>query len=389
MSEERRAIVIGGGIGGLCAGIALRRAGLAIVVCEAADAPREVGAGLALWPNALRALDRLGLGGAVRALGTPDWRSGGIYDRRGAPLAIASMRAIAARFGSPPLIVHRAEFQATLADALGRDHLLLGARLLRFAAGDDGAVTAHFADGRAVRGELLVGADGIRSIVRRPLAPDAAPRYAGYTAWRAIVPFDHARVATWGESWGRGARFGVAPVGRDRVYFFATANAPAGGDRRELLVDHQVALLERFGDWHAPIPALLAAAEPTAILRNDIEELPTLRAWGSGPVTLLGDAAHAMTPNLGQGACQAIEDAVALGDSLAGGGDIATALRRYEAARRPRTATIQRLSRRIGVVGQWESPFGCALRDRALRLLTEEGHLRQLDPILDYRVILV
>jgi len=295
------------------------------------------------------------------------------------------MRAVAARFGSPPLIVHRAQFQAALTDALGRDHLVLGARLASITVGGDGAA-ARFADGRVVRGDLLVGADGIRSTVRQQLVPAIAPRYAGYTAWRAIVPFDHARVPRWGESWGRGARFGVAPVGRDRVYLFATANAPAGGDRVATPEGRKADLLARFGDWHDPIPALLAATEPAAILRNDIEDLPPLPAWGTGPVTLLGDAAHAMTPNLGQGACQALEDAAVLGACLGDGGDPVLALRRYEAVRRPRTVAIQRRSRQIGVVGQWANPLACVLRDRMLRLLPEEGRLRQLDPILGYQV---
>lgn len=376
------AVIIGGGIGGLCAGIALRRAGLGVAVYEGTAELREVGAGLSLWPNALAALDRLGLGAIAANLGTPDLHGGSIVTPSGRTLVEASMASIVARFGAPIVVVHRAEFQAALADALGRQHLHLGARLAHLARGADGRATAHFADGRAATGDILIGADGIRSAVRADLFPAARPRYAGYTAWRAIVRYPHARVPLWGEFWGRGARFGLAPVHGDRVYCFATANAPAGGDGPEPPERRKADLIRRFGPWHPAIAALLDAADPSAILRNDIEDLAPLPGWGRGPVTLLGDAAHAMTPNLGQGACQAIEDAVALGAHLRGATDAAAALRRYEAARRPRATLIQRRSRQIGVVAQWSHPLACALRDGAVRALPPDLRLRQFDPIV-------
>jgi 2-polyprenyl-6-methoxyphenol hydroxylase-like FAD-dependent oxidoreductase len=380
------AIVIGGGIGGLCAAIALRRAGVAATVYEAAPGPRAEGAALSLWPNAIRALDRLGVGAAVRALGVPDPYGGQIATARGRTLAAASAESITARFGAPILVVGRAELGAALAAALPAGAIRYGMSLDAFSWHGPGPVTARFDSGERVRAALLVGADGLGSTTRRLLHPQVAPRYAGYTAWRAMVPFDHARVPLWGEVWGRGGRFGIAPVGHDRVYYFATRDAPPGTARVGTPAGRHAALLRHFGAWAAPIPALLAATDPAAILQNDIVDLPPLPGWGAGPVTLLGDAPHAMTPNLGQGGCQAIEDAVQLGVCLRAGGGVAAALRAYEAARRPRTAWLQGLSRRVGRVGQWSHPLAVASRDLAIGGVPAPLRWRLLAPILGYDV---
>lgn len=379
---QREAIIIGGGIGGLCAGLALQRAGARVAVYEAAPAPREVGAGLTLWPNAIRGLDRLGLSAAVRALGTVDRHGGAIADWRGRHLVTLPAATLEARFGAPIVVVHRAEFGALLAEALGQGVIRYDARLRAFAPDAAGRVVARFADGCEARGDLLIGADGLRSVTRQHLFGGPAPRYAGYTAWRAVVPYDHARVPLWGELRGRGLRFGLAPIGSDRVYYFATRNAPAGGDRGGSPGSRLEELSRLFGGWADPVPGLLASTDPATLLQNDIEELPPLSRWGAGPVTLLGDAAHAMTPNLGQGACQAIEDAVILAACLREATDVAVALRRYEARRRPRTARIQRQARQIGRVGQWSHPLACALRDRGIGLVPSGLRLRAFDAVI-------
>jgi len=382
----REAIIIGGGIGGLCAALALRRAGVAATVYEAAPGPRTEGAALSLWPNAIRALDRLGVGAAVRALGVPDPYGGRIATSRGRTLAAMSAESIAARFGAPVLVVGRAEFGALLAAALPAGTVRYGMPLAVCSWHGADPVTARFVGGARARADLLVGADGLGSTIRRLLHPQVVPRYAGYTAWRAIVPFEQARVPLWGEVWGRGARFGIAPVGRDRIYYFATRDAPLGTDRASTPAGRQAELLRHFGSWAAPIPALLAATDPAAILQNDIVDVPPLARWGAGPITLLGDAAHAMTPNLGQGGCQAIEDAVQLGVCWRAERGVAAALRAYEAARRPRTAWLQRLSRQAGWVGQWSHPLAVAARDLAISAVPAPSRLQLLAPILGYDV---
>ena len=211
-------------------------------------------------------------------------------------------------------------------------------------------------------------------------------RYAGYTSWCGIAVPRHALVPVGGgfESWGRGRRFGCAHVGGGRIYWFATENAPEGASDGP--AGTKAALLETFRGWHEPVEALIRATQEDAILRTDVHDREPLgKRWGEGRATLLGDAAYPVTPNLGQGACQAIEDAVVLARCLReGGGSVVGALRRYEGLRADRTAAIVRRSRRIGRVGQLENPLLCRLRDRTLKMIPARTQLRRMEEIAAY-----
>ena len=229
---------------------------------------------------------------------------------------------------------------------------------------DNTGVKAYFEDGTVVGGDILIGADGIRSVVRSEIVGDGEPRYAGYTSYRAVTSFDHAR-CKFGEYWGCALRFGIAPMSAGRVYWFATRNAPAGV--HETPTDSVERLSAAFGGWCEPIGELIAATDPASILHHDIADRPPLRHWSQGRITLLGDAAHPMTPNLGQGGCQALEDAVVLGKQLRLHTDPVVALQTYEAERQRRTRQIVQRSRRIGQVGQWSNPWLCAVRTFAVR----------------------
>ena len=383
MTAIRRAVVIGGGIGGLAVAVALRRIGVEVAVYERAAAIREVGAGIALWPNALKALDRLDRLDAIRAVCLPEQR-GRITTWRGAILQETPMAEIRRRFGAPVVVAHRADVQAALLRALDPATVYLDATCTGFSQ-DATGVTAHFADGREARAELLIGADGLHSAVRAQLVGPQPPRYAGYTAWRGIAEGDDlGDPGTGFETWGCGARCGLAHVDRRRVYWYATINAPEGGtDAPE---GRKGEVLRRFGDWHAPIPAVIAATPEAAILRNDIYDRPPLRTWTRGRVTLLGDAAHPMTPNLAQGAGQALEDAVVLAHVLEGSPDLGAALREYEARRVGRTSRITLLSRRLGEIGQWSNPVACRTRDAVMQRIPLSTQLRQLDTVLRVRL---
>jgi 2-polyprenyl-6-methoxyphenol hydroxylase-like FAD-dependent oxidoreductase len=371
-----KVIVAGAGVGGLATALALSLRGLEPVVLERAAELREAGAGITLWPNAMSVLRGLGVADAVASAGAPSL-SGGIRAAGGRYLLRGPARVLERRFPERGVALHRAELQRILVSALGPGVVRLGSEVTGFEAHPDG-VEARLAGGGREWGDALVGADGIWSTVRAGLWGAARPRYAGYTAWRAVVPFELGSEES-SESWGRGERFGIVPIGGGRVYWFATANAPEGGrDEGGALRE----LRRRFGAWHAPIPALLEATPERAILRTDLYDREPLARWGDGPVTLLGDAAHPMTPNLGQGACQALEDAAALAGRLAGAADPASALRVYEDRRAPRTARLVRQSRLLGRVGQLDGALACRARDVLLRLTPPAVQLRQLETVV-------
>jgi 2-polyprenyl-6-methoxyphenol hydroxylase-like FAD-dependent oxidoreductase len=366
-----RVAVIGAGIGGLTAAIALRRAGLEVEIFEQAPEIREVGAGITVQCNAVTALAELGLAERARALGH-EQKLFRVCDASGRLLYEARPETILAT--APQLAMHRATLQAMLLDAAGRERVHTGKRCTGFEPSPSG-VRARFDDGAETEADVLVGADGIHSAVRAQLLGDTPPRYAGYTGWRGVCRRVTDRGELWPpgvstEAWGRGRRFGIVPIDDARLYWYATRNAAAGAVDATPARAH---LFEIFAGWFDPVAAILEATAETSILRNDILDRPPVERWGEGRVTLLGDAAHPMTPNLGQGGCQAIEDAVVLGRTLGhaakSGSDLAAALRGYEAARRPRTRWIVEQSWRLGHAAQWENAWARAARDAGLRAL--------------------
>jgi len=361
MTDETRPIIIaGGGIGGLSAAIALRRAGFEAQVFERAPELREVGAGITLWPNATRQLRRWGVLDEVVRRGFV-FQGGGVQAWNGRVL----MRM---RFGgqdAPSVLIHRAALHSALADALPPWAVTTGATAADFTdAGDH--VRVRFAELGDVEGAALVGADGLRSAVRRRLLDDGEPVYRGYPVWRGVAEGDFTGAVELTESLGAGLRFGIVPIGEGRVAWWATVNEPEGsGDGGE---GAKAKLLRLFGGWHAPIPQLLEATPADVILKNDSYDRPPVRGWSRGRVTLLGDAAHPTTPNMGQGGCMAIEDAAVLAGALVRNPEIPGALRDFERRRFRRVAGIVRQSLQYGQVAQWERPAAVRLRDAIFRL---------------------
>lgn len=376
---QRAATIVGGGIGGLAAAIALHRRGWRVEVLERAAEFTEIGAGISLWPNALHALEVLGLADAVRAVGAVE-ATGGVRDGRGRWLSRTDNAELARRFGHPLVVLHRTDLLRVLIKALPADSLRSGCEVSALHDDGDRPVVEH--RGGESRPDLVIGADGLRSVVRRALLPDAAgPRYAGYTAWRMVTEPLAEPPSEGAATWGRGARFGYTALPGGRMYCFATASLPAGA---EFGSSEHAELLRRFGSWPDPIPDLLSAVPADAVLRHDLYDLPPLPTFVRGRVALLGDAAHAMTPNLGQGACQALEDAVTLAHCLDGTPDVAAALRSYDVLRRPRTQAIARRSARLGAVGQLAWPPAVLVRDTAARLTPTRLTLRSMAPVLGW-----
>jgi 2-polyprenyl-6-methoxyphenol hydroxylase-like FAD-dependent oxidoreductase len=358
-----KALIVGGGIGGVAAALALVREGVDVLVCEQARELREVGAGLTVWPNAMRALERLGLADRVWSLGRP-FGVGRILDSTGRVLVEGARREILERrFGWPGTVLHRHRLLKALAQSLPPGLVRLGGRCVAFEQ-DALGVTVRFADGAEARADLLVGADGLGSTVRTALLGNQKPRYAGYTAYRGITPGGPGGDIT-SEAWGVGQRFGFVPAVGGEMYWWAALTAPAGLDPPP--ADHKAELLRRYRGWFAPIEQVIADTPDDAILRHDVFDRPTTRGWSRGRVTLLGDAAHPVTPDLGQGACLALEDAVVLAGCLRAEPDVATALETYERRRVPRARFIERHSRMMGRLGQLSGPEACRVRNALVR----------------------
>jgi 2-polyprenyl-6-methoxyphenol hydroxylase-like FAD-dependent oxidoreductase len=374
-----KAVVVGAGIGGLAAGIALQRAGLEVEVFERAEKLQDVGAGISLWANAIHALAELGVSDALRSLSFP-YSMGGLRTADGTTLVSVSMTELERKVGIPIVVLHRADLLAMLLDAFGPERVHLGSRCIGLHQ-DAAGVVVEFADGSNTRADLLVGADGLHSIVRAALHGNQKPRYAGCTAWRAVVPFDVQAVKAT-ESWGLGSVFGQVPMSGGRVYWYATKNGPEG----ERGVNEKRELLRLFRGWHAPIEQLIEAAEESIILRNDIYDRPVLKWWGKERVTLLGDAAHPMTPYLGQGGCQALEDAVVLGKCVRAHNQIESALHAYETQRIPRANALVKRSRLIGRIAQLQQPLAVRMRNAAFRLVSPRVQANELSRMAGYRV---
>jgi 2-polyprenyl-6-methoxyphenol hydroxylase-like FAD-dependent oxidoreductase len=362
-----RVIIIGSGIAGLSAALGLRKVGIDVTIYERAPDLREVGAGISLWANAIRALDYLGAGNAVRAAALSLDQSEFRAQEGRRVQARFSGAAMEAKLGVRPFIamIHRAELVAALADFLPPGVARYGFECVGVEQTSTRA-TVRFANGHTDEADAVIGADGVRSTIRTILFGAQEPRYAGYTCWRGISPRPKTITAGYiGEWWGRGKRFGITTLTGDRVYWFSTLNAPAGRhSANELAV-----VAEVFRGWAEPVPELIATTPADRLLHNDIVDRPPTRTWSVGRVGLIGDAAHPTTPNFGQGGCQAIEDGVVLARALAGGPDPARALEAFTAERSPRTAAITNESWRFGKLGQWQGRVSCWLRDRMLRFM--------------------
>jgi len=382
---QPRAVVIGAGIGGLAAAASLHSVGWDVIVCERAPVVEAAGAGLALAPNGLRALDTIGVGDAVRAHAVS--QEMGIRSPDGRWLLRSrTEQMVMSRFGDPVILLPRAQVIEALLSCVPGPALALSTEVTSVVPGGSAAARVVTTAGE-LDAELVVAADGIGSATRAALFPGhPGLRYAGFTTWRLLTGQATSPLPM-AETWGRGTVFGVMPLCDGRVYCYAAAPAAQGARSGDELAE----LVRLFGTWHEPIPGLLARAEPSAVLRHDVAELATpLPCFHHGRVALLGDAAHPMAPNLGQGACQALEDAVVLSRLAAGAGtdDLPAVLASYTATRLPRTTDVVRWSHRAARMTTWTARPAVAARNTAAALLGKlapGAALRGLGPIYDWQ----
>jgi 2-polyprenyl-6-methoxyphenol hydroxylase-like FAD-dependent oxidoreductase len=370
-----RAVVVGAGIGGLAAAIALEQAGVEPIVIERAPELREAGFGLVLAANAVTALRRLGMGDEVAACGTRVARAQ-VRNPRGDLLTELDYRAL----GWETYGVLRSDLQRVLLEAVPAGCLRLGTVCV--GATEDGLVLLDGED--AQEGEVVVGADGLRSSVRASLFGNEPLRYGGHRAWRAGTRFEHELVReSFVEVWGVGGGFGFGPAGEGRVYWYCFEAVP---ETAPALDAPREQFLRRYGDWFDPIPALIESTDPAVIEPTFTYDRRPRRSWGRGRVTLLGDAAHPMKPNIGQGAAQALEDAVVLGACLAGATDPEAAFREYERRRAPRANAVVRASRRAGRAAELRWRYGARLRDAAVKALPDRLTVAQQRWIAEVRL---
>lgn len=336
-------VVVGAGISGLAAAVALQRAGLAVSVLERdAESTAASGSGISIWPNALAALDTLGLGDAVRAAGgsvsagAVRWRDGAwIRHPRGALLERA--------LGEPLVVLRRSALRDVLSAPLTAGAVRHVAPVTGVTERAD-VVEVALADGQSVPASAVIGADGVASVIARALCGPLPASYTGRTAWRGVADAGMDPELA-GETFGWGLQAGHTPLGPNHTYWFATERAPEGDRRPE---GEWAYLRRRFDGWAEPLPGLLAASDPSAVLRNDLYDRAIAPVWSRGRVTLVGDAAHPMRPHLGQGGCQGLEDAAVLGAFLAREADVVAAFAEYSAFRRRRVATVVRTARLVG-----------------------------------------
>jgi 2-polyprenyl-6-methoxyphenol hydroxylase-like FAD-dependent oxidoreductase len=321
-------VIVGAGIGGLCAARALQLAGHRPILIER-NAHTAIGAGLLLWPNAVRGLDRLGCGDAVRDAATSIQRVR-IRSADGATLSQVTVSDLTREAGAPMLLIERPDLHRLLADGLETP------RTATVSGVEDGGVLLE--SGERVGGAAVIGADGVGSVVRNAVSPSAEVVDLGYTVVRGIAEqvLDDGTAM---EAWGREELIGAACLSGGRTYWFYEAPTAAVDGREPLAA-------VRRTSWPDPWPSIIETTRPEDLLVHPIRIIRPLPSWVRGSVAVLGDAAHAMQPNLGQGAAQTIEDAVALLASLRTEGDLLRSLRHYEASRRPRATMIQRASSR-------------------------------------------
>jgi 2-polyprenyl-6-methoxyphenol hydroxylase-like FAD-dependent oxidoreductase len=293
------------------------------------------------------------------------------------------MAGVAKRLGSSSVTLHRGALLTALYDGFGVDNINVGKRFVHYEQ-DARCVTAHFDDGSTASGDLLVATDGVHSTVRTQMFGPQPTRYCGYVCYRGVTAeaFDHPDLPRGRliEIWGRGVRMGTSHIAEGRVHWWLAENLPDGALPDQ--VQWKARLLSLTRAWAPPGPQILHATDAAAFLCNYIHDRVPDHRWTDGRVVLLGDAAHPMAPDLGQGANQAIEDAMSLATSLDTASSVHDGLNRYERLRRPRTAKIQQMSRQFGLMGQWTLPLACNLRAASMWLMPHALWVRQFETLM-------
>lgn len=369
--------IMGAGIAGLTAGIMLEKLGFEVEIYEAADSVRGIGAGIGLASNAIKAFEYLGLDKEVIAISNHlhDFE---ICNAAGKTILSADTERIKQNYDTDNFAIHRADLHNFLSGKISSDKIYLNKRLRQFIQNKN-EVLLEFEDGTSTSVDFLIGADGVNSRVRQQLIPNSEPRYAGYWCWRATVPHDFEGLQKSTEVWGKNGRFGMTPLKGNRIYWYACINSNLKDGVQDYGLDE---LKARFGEYFPMVREIFNLTQQKDLISTPIMDLKPIYNYHFGNVLLIGDAAHATTPNMGQGACMALEDVAVLHDELLKN-EMEMAFRNFEKRRLRRTHYITKTSWRAGKVAQSDNNLVIFLRDFLLRILPAGISQSQLKRLLD------
>jgi 2-polyprenyl-6-methoxyphenol hydroxylase-like FAD-dependent oxidoreductase len=378
-----KANIIGAGIGGLTTAIALQKAGLDYEIFESAPELKPVGAGIVMASNAMQVFSRLGIQKQIIQAGLEIVNAYGVDQDFKLISGLRVKEKVTARYGVGSYAFHRARLQQVLLQELDQSKIHLNKRLASLNQSENG-VDLVFEDGTKINAEVVIGADGIKSIVRKSIFGETPLRYTGQTCWRGMTRFElpkHLKNNSY-EMWGKqkGLRFGFVPTASDEVYYFTTFfTGPNQKDEPGSVKEKIKNIYKVFGE----VPTqLIESTREEDIIRSDINDFQPIPKWWDGRVVLLGDAAHATTPNLGQGGCQAVEDAFVLAKALKEKESIADAFSQFQNIRFGKAVHVVNMSWRFGTMTNIGNPILQSLRNGLMRMMPESTAIKQLDKIL-------
>jgi FAD-dependent urate hydroxylase len=377
MAELERVVIVGGGVGGLTAALALRKAGIEVEVHEKYPHPAGRATGFTLWSYAIRYLQDLGLEDPTR-IGSPIAVTE-IHNQRGELIEEMPVGEVSRKLGAPSCDVRRGDLQLVATELLGNGIVHMGSECVDVEQNGGNPVVV-LADGGRVEASLVIGADGAHSVTRDKVAPDARLDYSGFSGWGGVLEdFEHELMKPnrHVEVWARGSKGGVADIGNGSVRWYVTTRAPAGA--RDAALD-KGEILDHVDGWYELLRAAVEAAPEDSIVTTEAWDMEPIDTWVDRRLVLLGDSAHMTTPFASMGACMTIEDSVRLVEHLISEPRLDEALAAYEAERKKRDEDVVQKSRRMGKLQQLASPLISWLRDEAfehmppdkMRQVTEE-----------------
>lgn len=365
--------IIGAGIGGLTVALTFKQRGLNVIVFESSAEIKSVGAGILIASNAMQVFQKMGIHNKIEQAGNKISRMK-ITDSQLKDISVVDLSEYEKKYCAHNIAIHRGELHGILVDEVGYENILLSKRLSKIEKAN--SFTLTFEDNTTIESKIVIGADGIKSVVRNQLFGKSTLRNANQTCWRGVCEIDLPQQYEneLNEAWGKGKRFGFVKINSRKVYWYALTNSKS-------VKPDKVNLEVLFRDFHRDVINIISATLKEQIIVNDIIDLKSIDKWQSENVCLIGDAAHATTPNLGQGACQAIEDAYVLGKLLDRGIAIENTFEEYEALRKKKAHNIVSASWTIGKIAHLENNFGIWLRNLIIRNFLKSANKRQMDKI--------